>query len=188
MHTLRRASATREPAVAQAAAAPVSAPRDAIFLAESGVITFAWTMEVRGSDVQRGEAKLVFDHWGHRQATSGYPGPTGNKILIVDQAGITTYIPSLHYAVTTRWSGLETFSAEERRTLQDMLPPTKLSQGKLKSVAGLQCLETLREQHLPTKDVSTHAGCTARGIELESHDVISGGMMGGSKMDMTRTK
>jgi len=160
------------------------APRDAIFLAESGAVTFAWTIEVPGSDVQHGEGKLVFDRWGHRQATSGYPGPVAEKVVIFDQKGLTSYFPAMHSAVTTRWNAIEAFSAEERRVLTQALPPSKQTQGSSKTVAGLPCVEKTTEQQLPMKGVAIHTACIARGIELETSDTVAGGMMNGFKTSM----
>jgi hypothetical protein len=159
---------TAGPAAAAALTRIGPAPENAVFLAESGVVTFASTIEMKITGKQVGELILKFDHWGRRQAFTG-PAADATKIMLWENGQLTTYSSAIHSTVNTPASLTGLFNPEERRTLQQDFAGTKS-----RVVAGTRCLETTTTTTMASVSMN-RTSCVGRGIELESHARTSGG-------------
>ncbi|MDB4983750.1 MAG: hypothetical protein JWM82_4502 [Myxococcales bacterium] len=159
---------TSGPAAAAALARVGPAPENALFLAESGVVTFASTIDMQITGKQVGEVVLKFDHWGRRQAFTG-PTPDATRILLWENSQLTTYSSAIHSTVSTVGLALGPFMPEERRTLQQDFAGVKA-----RIIAGTRCLETTINTTMAAVSV-TRTSCVGRGIELENHVRSSGG-------------
>jgi hypothetical protein len=162
------AAETSGPAAAAALARIGPAPENAVFLAESGVVTFASTVDMKVTDKQVGEIVLKFDHWGRRQAFTG-PSADATKIMLWENGQLTTYSSAIHSTVNTPASLAGLFTPEERRTLQQDFAGTKS-----RVVAGTRCLETTTTTTMAAVSMN-RTSCVGRGIELENHVRTSGG-------------
>jgi hypothetical protein len=158
------------------------APETAVFLAESGVVSFAWSVD-SPAGAQKGEGVMKFDRWGRRQATSGYPGPNPDKIVLWEGGELKTYIKALRSVVSMPIPAMATsYKPEERRTLQQ-----DFSGRTTRIVAGTRCFEVATEIPQPN-GTAGHTDCIGRGIVLETNEHISGGMFGDFKVHMVATK
>jgi hypothetical protein len=158
------------------------APESALFLAESGVVSFAWSLDSAMTGAQKGEAVLKFDRWGNRQATSGYPGPSPDKVLLSEGGHLTSYNKAQHSVMSTAISVASPFKPEERRTLQQ-----DFSGAATRIVAGTRCVE--RTVETPVANGSSgHVDCIGRGIVLETTEHASMPPVGDITMHMVAAK